>query len=681
MTRTHGARHTLALVVLVVSGPWGLGSRLHARRLADPPPIEVVPTQPAPLPPRFDAVRNGRPLYGANWPWDHYGSDFGANLWGYRGLANQGPAGWRRETRGENQAARRFFWAQREGVDHCLGVQVHLVGGAANSDSSALIFTRFDEAAAQPSNATVNLTNQTIAARVYLPVGIAGPANARSGVMLFFQDINWRWAQTTWMNIETTDTWITITVRGNDLPLPSNGSDALFNRSQVRTAGIKVGANSQAGGFVYSGPFFVDEVSVSVSPDIRFDFSEPDTRTEHELKDFAGLKPEDIPGLKTYVVRWWVVADGRAGLRYDSNGFVTGVDDQLLSDIRELLRLAKSANIYLMPVLLDFLLGAEAVDVDGVRQFGRADLINVPEKRQSLLDKALSTIFDEVADSNEVLAIDLFNEPEWLLFDHPPEFTVPPGKRPPEIKPGGVISLETMRTFFSEIIDLHKQKGKPGKHPLLTVGSASPQWVGLWSSLALDMAQSHLWNGPGQMDEGRMVPVPPPVPGVPNILGEFSTVAGLPQPRCQVLTSGLTNGYSGAFPWGYRAKDAQSLPVLGEETRTCLKSLPRFTFTDDSIVPGTTPVRAVHIKELWVSVDTLRLSCNLEPYQYTGPMPAAGVTFIQAVHFTEPRIALDQLYDCRAIPRPDYPLPRPAPGGPVMGRHLSETRAAALTVK
>jgi hypothetical protein len=669
MIRQHGPRRTWAFVSTVVflSG-FLIVSAAHA---ADPLPIEVAPTPPLPLPPRWDPVRNGQPLYGANLPWDHYGSDFGFNRWGYRGLANQGPSGWRRETRGNDQGAERLFWAVRQGADHCLGVQVHLVGGAPNPHSSALVFSRFDESAAQPQDATVNLTNQTITARVYLPSAIQGPASARSGVILFFQDINWIWAQTPWMNIETTNTWITLTVRGDDLP---------FNRTRVRTIGIKIGGNSFATSFAYSGPAFVDEVSVSISPDIRFDFPEPDTRTEQELKAFAGLRADDIPGLKIYVARWWLIADGRAGLTYDSNGFVTGLDDRFLSDIRELLRLAKSARVYLMPVLLDFLLAGEPVVVDGVQTFGRADLINNPLKRRSLLDNALARIFEEFSDSNEVLVIDLFNEPEWLLIDHP-EVTIPPGKRPPEIKAGGVVDLDTMTTFFSEIIELHKQKTKPEKNPLLTVGSASQRWVGVWRSLPLDMAQFHLWNSPGQIDEGLNLPYPPPVVGVPNILGEFSTLPGLPQARCDVFKSGLTNGYSGAFPWAYRAKDTASLPLLGGETGNCFKSLPRFTFTDDPIVAGISPVRAIHIKELRVSVDALRLSCNLEPYSYTGPSPVAGITTIQAAHFAEPRTALDEYYDCRSVPRPDYPFPRPAPQAPVMSRHLSETRAAALTVR
>jgi hypothetical protein len=673
MTMRPGVTRTHALVLSVVALSSSLSGLLDAApaAAADPQPVEVVRIPPDPLPPRFAAVGRGQPLYGANLPWDSYGTDFGSNLWGYRGLANQGPAGWRRETRGQDGGTKRLFWAQRDATDYCLGAQIGIAGAAPGSESSALLFWRFDEAAAQPTGTFLNLTNQTITARVYLPAASAGPASARSGVMLFFQDANWNWAQTPWMNITSTDSWITVTAHANDF--------TFFDRSRVRTVGIKIGANSYAFGFSYIGPVFIDEVIVSVSPDIRFDFSQPDTRTEQELKDFAGLQIADRPGLKIYTLRWWLVADGRAGLTFDSNGLVTGLDDEFLADLRELLRLAKSARVYLMPVLLDFLLGAEPLPVDGVLTFGRAGLINDSVKRQSFFDHALGPIFEELADSSEVLAIDLINEPEWLLMDHP-EITMPPGKRPPEIKPGGVVTLDTMRSFLAAVIDLHKQKRQPGKHPLLTVGSASQRWVGLWTSLGLDMAQFHLWNGPGQIDEGLAVPLPPPVAGVPNVLGEFTTLAGVPLSRCDMYKSGFTHGYAGAFPWAYRAKDTASLPLLGAETRACLASLPRFTFTDEPVVSGATAIRAAHVNELRVSVDTLRASCGLEPYPYAAPAPAAGVSTIQAAHFSEPRTALDQYFDCRALPRPSYPFPQPAPGTPVLGRHLSEIRAAASGV-
>lgn len=658
-----GRGRCLLAAIAAVCVVLGAEFRAHA---ADPLPQEILRTPLPPLPARFDRVRQGQPIYGANWPWDNYGADFGVNLWGYRGLANQGPAGWRTETRGDNRAAKRSFWARRDAADTCLGVELHLVGDPVSLDRGGLIFFRFDEPASQPQGATVDLTGRTISARVYLPSDVAGPPSARSGVLLFFQDIAWRWVQSEWMNIETTDSWITISVRADDLP---------FDRTRVRTVGIKVGVNSANATFAYHGPVFVDEVRVT--PSINFDFPRPETRTEDELADFADLAAADAPGLRIQAARWWLLADGRAGLRFDASGLVTGVDPELLADIREMLRLARSARVYLMPVLFDFLLGAEPVVVDGVQTFGRAGLITDPARRQSLLDHALAPIFEELADSNEVLAIDLFNEPEWLLIDSP-AVTIPPGKRPPEIRPGGVVPLETMRTFFAEIIALHHRIRRPGRHPLITVGSASPRWVGVWSTLPLDMAQFHLWNAAGQIDEGLPLPSLPPVSGVPNVLGEYSTLPGLPQGRCDLFTAGLRNGYAGSFPWAYRAKDTQSQPLLGAETRGCLATLPRFTFTDESIVPGVTPIRAVHIRELRVSVDTLRASCELPPYAYSTPAPLAAVTGVLAAHFVEPRRALDEYFDCRVRPRPSYPGPAPGAGLPVLARHLVETRAAAL---
>jgi hypothetical protein len=177
------------------------------------------------------------------------------------------------------------------------------------------------------------------------------------------------------------------------------------------------------------------------------------------------------------------------------------------------------------------------------------------------------------------------------------------------------------------------------------------------------------------------VPATPPVEGVPNILGEFSTLAGLPQGRCDVFRGGLRNGYSGAFPWAYRAKDTASLPLLGPEMRSCLTSLPRFTFTDEAIVPTVTPIRAVHITELRVSVDTLRASCGLGPYPYLSPAPVAGLSLVRATHFVEPRTALDEYFDCRSLPRATYSLPAPGAGLAVRGTHIAEIRAAALAAQ
>lgn len=457
-----------------------------------PEPEKVIQTSDDTLPAIWNQVRAGHWIHGINWPWDNYGGDFGFNLWGYRGLANQGPSGWRREIRDNNQAAKRLFWAQRDNNDYCMGVEVELNGPFSN----AIVYFHIDELAEKKIEETLDLSGQTVTVQLYLPSGIEGPTDARSGAMLFFQDEDWTWAQTDWMNIEVVNQWITISANINNLAEQYFG----FDQTKIRAVGIKVGTNSQAGSFLYNGTFYIDNLKTSVAPEIQFDFNSPTTRTEKEMKDVADLKVKAL--------RWWLFADGRAGLKFDENGFVIGLDDEFINDFDEMIRLARSSRMYIVPVLFDFLIGGEAQVVDNVQTFGRADLINDPNKRKSLLDNAVSVIFDKLSENNEVIIIDLFNEPEWLLLDS--DINIPAGKRPPEIKEGGVIALATMKTFFSEIIELYKQKGLEGKQ-LLTIGSASPRWVTLWEDLDLDIAQFHLWNAPGQIDEGLKFDFSPPI--------------------------------------------------------------------------------------------------------------------------------------------------------------------------
>lgn len=514
-----------------------------------PQPIEVVQTSPESLPAIWNQVRGGHWVHGVNWPWDNYGGDFGSNTWGYRGLANQGPSGWRRETRDNNQAAKTLFWTQRDNNNYCMGVDVELIGPLSN----ALVFFQIDELADKKTGETIDLSGQTVTGQFFFPTGIEGPKDARSGVMLFFQDGDWTWAQTDWMNIEVVNQWVTISANINDVTRRYSG----FDPTQIRAVGIKVGTNENAGSFSYKGPIYVDNIKASIASEIQFDFNGPSTRTEKEMKDVADLRVKAL--------RWWLFADGRAGLKFDENGFVTGLEDKFIRDFDEMIRLARTSRIYLVPVLFDFLMGGKAEIIDNVQIYGHADLITDPAKRRSLLDNAVSVIFDKLADTDEVVIVDLFNEPEWLLLDS--DINIPAGKRPPEIKEGGIIALATMKTFFSEIIALHKQKGLEGKQ-LLSIGSASPRWVTLWEGLDLDIAQFHFWNGPGQIDEGLQFNFPPPISGIPTFLGEFSTLPS--QNTCEFLETARMLGYSGAFPWAYRAKDNASLPLLGEGSRNCM---------------------------------------------------------------------------------------------------------------
>ena len=76
-------------------------------------------------------------------------------------------------------------------------------------------------------------------------------------------------------------------------------------------------------------------------------------------------------------------------------------------------------------------------------------------------------------------------------------------------------------------------------------------------------------------------------------------------------------------------------------------------FTDDPIVAGVTPVRAVHFTELRAHIDALREEAGLGLFRWTDPVLRAGMTPVRLVHLLELREALGAAYTAagRAEPR------------------------------
>ena len=105
-------------------------------------------------------------------------------------------------------------------------------------------------------------------------------------------------------------------------------------------------------------------------------------------------------------------------------------------------------------------------------------------------------------------------------------------------------------------------------------------------------------------------------------------------------------------------------------------------FTDDPIVPGETPIRAVHFTELRSRIDALRAGRGLGRFAWTDPVLLAGVTRVRGVHLLELRTALAEAYQAagRAIPRWTDGLP--ASGStPIRALHLTELRTAVLALE
>ena len=126
-------------------------------------------------------------------------------------------------------------------------------------------------------------------------------------------------------------------------------------------------------------------------------------------------------------------------------------------------------------------------------------------------------------------------------------------------------------------------------------------------------------------------------------------------------------------PGGLRA--AQSFTV----TVTAREEVP---FTDESIRPGVTPVRAVHFTELRTRIDALRRREGLTAFAWTDRVLTAGVTAVKLVHLTELRAALAAAYRAAGRSVPRWTDPAPVRGNTaIRAVHLMELRRAVTALE
>ena len=93
--------------------------------------------------------------------------------------------------------------------------------------------------------------------------------------------------------------------------------------------------------------------------------------------------------------------------------------------------------------------------------------------------------------------------------------------------------------------------------------------------------------------------------------------------------------------------------VATQRFRVTVTVLTATTF-GDRLVPGTTPVRAIHFLELRARIAALRARAGLPPMRWTDPVLTVGVTPVKRIHLTELRAALDAAYEAAGRLRPTY---------------------------
>ena len=151
-----------------------------------------------------------------------------------------------------------------------------------------------------------------------------------------------------------------------------------------------------------------------------------------------------------------------------------------------------------------------------------------------------------------------------------------------------------------------------------------------------------------------------------------------------VLTAGarvtLTALAEGTAMIRVTASDPGGLTV----TQTCSVTVGRSSapFTDPEIVPGVTPVRAVHFTELRTRIDGLRTAAGLSGFAWTDPALTAGVTPVRLVHLLDLRSALAAAYTAAGRAAPPWTDQAPVGGTtPIRAAHLMELRAAVRALE
>ena len=257
---------------------------------------------------------------------------------------------------------------------------------------------------------------------------------------------------------------------------------------------------------------------------------------QEERRDELRNSFRTLAGADVRVVRWFMLCDGRAGLRFDHNNI--SLDASFFPDVDAALQIAEEFGIRIMFVLFDFHWFHRARVVEGVQLGGRGRFFTKSLLRRRILENVLRPIFARYAKHPAIHSWDIFNEPDWIL------------RGIGAWKPAGSCSLKTFRTFVDDVARMIHQETI---HPA-TLGLARRSSLQHFRDCALDLYQVHWYDGHFE-EVGTPLDFHAPV-----ILGEFPT-AGSRLSVAQILQDARDAGFAGALAWSVRdTVNLSSLP-------------------------------------------------------------------------------------------------------------------------
>jgi hypothetical protein len=243
-------------------------------------------------------------------------------------------------------------------------------------------------------------------------------------------------------------------------------------------------------------------------------------------------------------VRWFMLCDGRAGLRVSPDGTPEGLDERFFADVDAGVTLADDHGLRLMFVLLNFDWLGHAEWVNGVQLRGRGDILRVPQRRQALLENVIAPVLHRYGRHPAIWAWDVINEPEWATRWR---------------EPAGDACLASAAAMRELIVDVVAAVRRHTDHRV-TVGLVTTRGLDLVRGVDLDFFQLHWYDS--VQDQ---VPLDEPVATLgldrPVLMGEFPTTGSHRSPGA-IVEAARRGGYAGALAWSLLASDTACDPAL-----------------------------------------------------------------------------------------------------------------------
>jgi hypothetical protein len=297
------------------------------------------------------------------------------------------------------------------------------------------------------------------------------------------------------------------------------------------------------------------------------------TRRAAVERDFSG-----IAALGFTAARWFLFADGRAGIVYDADGLPAGPDPHLFADLDVALEIARDTGVRITFVLLDhrwMFAGVRDTIVDaatgalfeGTLPEGRARVLIEPDGHDALFDRIIQPLVTRYAPGGSradlagaVLAYEFMNEPDFVIEEWEGDLSRH------VTRPLPFAALTELIARLSALV----HRTSPA---LTTLGGARLRNLWAWDDdvLGLDLLQVHTYPDRRRphLDED-LFGLSASELGVrrPVVIGEFPGDPmmhpdGVEPPDRTVeeyLEFALRGGYAGAWPWSFSGTDAYRWP-------------------------------------------------------------------------------------------------------------------------